>query len=176
MDIFSVGLALLAIGVTLYVTAIVISVKRHNKALRSSEIPVYRPVDESTTCSAKGEPHKWQTVLLMLPNGENSRESLVCLKCGVIHGTEDQFYPEGVEKINAQIKANDDQYEFYAALKKMHDVELEFAASKAENRNSFMEGIKFSEDMNKLFTEKIDERNAKIFTNKLAAITEINKK
>lgn len=148
------------------------------KAMDSSPIPVFMPLDESTTCSAKGEPHAWEELNLMDVGSRSSSAKLVCMKCGVINGTEKQFSQAGLENIKKQKTLLEETKAFMKELDDFRETELNRLAR--NNREEFREqifkaGYKAFLEIEDMVAAKIEARKRKMFEETLAKIEGIKK-
>jgi len=149
------------------------------KTLDSSPIPVFMPLDESTTCSAKGEPHSWEELNLMDVGSRSSSAKLVCMKCGVINGTEKQFSQAGLENIKKQRAILEETKAFMQELDDFRETELnrmaKIVADVPPLEDAFRAGYKAFLEIEDRVAEKVAERKRKMFEEALAKIEGIKK-
>lgn len=72
--------------------------------LETFEVPVMLPVKHETTCAFHGEPHTWESHSAVDAFTKEKSEKMICMKCGVISGSEKQFSPDGLQKLKRQIE------------------------------------------------------------------------
>lgn len=149
------------------------------KTLDSSPIPVFMPTDESTTCSAKGEPHSWEELNLMDVGSRSSSAKLVCMKCGVINGTEKQFSQAGLENIKKQRAILEETKAFMKELDDFREAQLKQIMSAccfdSVQENRFKSGYDAFLQIEERVAEKVDARKRKMFEEALAKIPGIKK-
>jgi hypothetical protein len=166
------------LGIKLYTFYINKKRKELKEAMDKSPVPVFFPVDESTTCSAKNEPHQWESLNLMDVGSRSSTERLVCLKCGVINGIDRQFSQAGLENIKRQQKALEEAKAFAKELEDFRETELNRLAR--DNREEFREqifkaGYKAFLEIEQMVEEKIMARKRKLFEEALSKIEGLKK-
>lgn len=167
------------LGIKLYTFYIKKQKEALKKSLDSSPIPVFMPLDEATLCTAKGEPHSWEELNLMDVGSRSSSAKLVCMKCGVINGTEKQFSQAGLENIKKQRAILEETKAFMKELDDFRDAELIRRAMLVSNesviRDAFAKGYKSFLEIEDMVAEKVAEKKRKMFEEALAKIEGIKK-
>lgn len=95
-------------------------------------MPMIGPLEEGTTCACHGKRHTWESVPIVTPKnfdpnnpGQPPAPSLVCMECGVISGSEDQFTPDGLALLKQKIQAMNEQKAFAEEIQQFRKKELE---------------------------------------------------
>lgn len=181
MELLTISGLLLGFGLGIKLYVYYINKKRADmkKALDKSPIPVFMPVEEATTCSAKNEPHQWEELHLMDVGTRNSSPKLVCMKCGVINGTERQFSQAGLENIKKQKTILEEAKAFAQELENFRQEELtRMAVNSSENEREemlFKQGYKAFIEIEDMVVDKINARKRKMFEEALSKIEGIKK-
>ena len=103
------------------------------KALKQmqTQVPMFGPVKQGTTCDTMDiGRHDWKSVPIVKredfnPNNPQPEDTLICMKCGVMSGTKNQFYPEGLETLKRNIAAAEEQRAFAEEIESFRKRELE---------------------------------------------------
>lgn len=181
MELLTISGLLLGFGIGIKLYVYYINKKRveMKKALDSSPIPVFMPLEEATTCSAKNEPHQWEELNLMDVGTRNSSPKLVCMKCGVINGTECQFSQAGLENIKKQRAILEEAKAFAQELEDFRKSELERLIKEScfdyVQENRFRSGYAAFLQIEDMVADKINARKRKMFEEALSKIEGIKK-
>ena len=95
------------------------------------QVPMFGPIKPGTTCDALDiGRHDWKSVPIVKreefdPNNPQPKDTLVCMKCGVMSGTNEQFSPEGLEALKKNLAVAEEAKAFSQELEEFRKKELE---------------------------------------------------
>lgn len=96
-----------------------------------TQVPMFGPIKPGTTCDSMDiGRHDWKSVPIAKregfdPNNPEVKDTLVCMKCGVMSGTKEQFSPEGLTVLKKNIQAAEEAKAFAEELENYRKKELE---------------------------------------------------
>lgn len=146
-----------------------------------AQVPMFGPVKEGTTCDAMDiGRHDWKSVPIAKrenfdPNNPQAEDTLVCMKCGVMSGTKNQFTQQGLAVLKQNIELMESQNAFAKELEKFREEELNslFHTALEDNdavdgegifREFFDQGVKATLDVDQKIHQKIQQRQMDIIT------------
>jgi hypothetical protein len=169
MDLLTASATLLGfgLGIKIYIFYKKSQKEKIRKAIDSSPIPVYMPTDLQTTCTAKGEPHRWERLAMMNINSKEPMDTLVCMDCGVISGTNNQFSQAGLANIKRQQEITKQRNEFLEELKAFEEAELTAMANWASDNEKdnalFRAGYAAYSEIAAKLEAKVVEKKAQMY-------------
>ena len=165
------------LGIKLYIFYKKKQAESIRKAIDNSPIPAFFPEDESTTCSAKGDIHEWESFQTLEVSRGVSESKMVCMKCGVISGTGRQFSQKGLENIRRQKKVMEETKAFMEELEAFRESELDIMAKLAYDdlklEAVYKAGYRAFMTIEDKVAEKVEVRKRKMFEDMLAKASNI---